>query len=60
MSNPSRQKKAESLQDLDEKWRNYDFTNAIGLLLLMQQIQSQEPLDDPDVIMIAEDGTRFY
>ncbi|MBI4128317.1 MAG: hypothetical protein HY459_04615 [Parcubacteria group bacterium] len=53
-------KNPQSLQDLDEKWRNYDFTNAIGLLLLMQQIQAQEPLDDPDVIMIAEDGTRYY
>lgn len=56
----SRKKQPEALDDLDEKWKNYDFTNAIGLLLLMQQIQAQEPLDDPNVIMIAEDGTRYY
>ncbi|HLD08287.1 MAG TPA: hypothetical protein VJB60_04450 [Candidatus Peribacterales bacterium] len=24
------------------------------------QIQEQEPLDDPDVIKIDEDGTRLY
>lgn len=53
-------KKAESLQDLDEKWKNYDFTNVVGLLLLMQQIQTQERPKDPDVIMIAEDGTPYY
>ena len=46
--------------ELPPKWRNYDFTNAIGLLLLMQEIQEQEPLDDPNVIKIDEDGTRLY
>lgn len=53
-------KQPESLADLDEKWRNYDFTNAVGLLLLMQQIQAQEPLDDPNVIFIDENGKRYY
>ena len=47
-------------KQLPEKWRNYDFTNAIELLLLMKEIQEQEPLDDPDVIKIDEDGTRLY
>ena len=50
----------ESLEDLDEKWRDYDFTNVIGLLLLMQEIQKQKPLDDPNVIFIDKDGTRYY
>lgn len=45
---------------LPEKWKNYDFTNVIGLLLLMKEIQEQEPLDDPNVIKIDEDGTRLY
>ena len=45
---------------LPAKWKNYDFTNAIGLLLLMKEIQEQEPLDDPNVIKIDEDGTRLY
>jgi len=45
---------------LPEKWKNYDFTNAIGLLLLMQEIQRQKPLDDPHVIKVDEDGTRLY
>lgn len=45
---------------LPPKWRNFDFTNAIGLLLLMEEIQEQEPLDDPDVIKIDADGTRLY
>lgn len=49
-----------SLEDLDEKWKDYDFTNVIGLLLLMQEIQKQEPLDDPNVIFIDKDGTRYY
>jgi len=45
---------------LPKKWKNYDFTNAIGLLLLMKEIQEQEPLNDPNVIKIDEDGTRLY
>lgn len=47
-------------KQLPEKWRNYDFTNAIGLLLLMQKIQQQQPLDDPNVLKVDEDGTRLY
>lgn len=53
-------KQPESLQDLDEKWRNYDFTNAIGLLLLMQQIQSQKPHKFPGAINFADDGSPIY
>ena len=45
---------------LPPKWKNFDFTNAIGLLLLMQEIQKQEPLDDPNVLKVDEDGTRLY
>jgi len=37
-----------------------DYSNVIGLLLLMQEIQKQEPLDDPNVIFIDKDGTRYY
>jgi len=29
-------------------------------MLLMKQIQEQEPLDDPDVLKVDEDGTRLY
>jgi len=47
-------------EKLPQKWRNYDFTNAIGLLLLMKEIQDQEPLDDPNVLKVDEDGTRLY
>lgn len=47
-------------EKLPAKWKNYDFTNAIGLLLLMQEIQKQEPLDETGVIKIDEDGTRLY
>ena len=60
MSNVSKKQRPESVQDLDERWRTYDFTNVVGLLLLMQQIQTQKPLDDPNIIMIAEDGTPYY
>ena len=42
------------------KWKNYDFTNVIGLLLLMKEIQEQEPLDDSNVIKIDENGARLY
>ena len=51
---------ADFTDELPPKWKNYDFTNAIGLLLLMKEIQEQEPLDDPNVIKIDEDGTRLY
>lgn len=47
-------------EKLPEKWRNYDFTNAMGLLLLMKEIQEQESLDDPNVLKVDEDGTRLY
>ena len=45
---------------LDEKWEDFDFSNAIALLTLMKEIQEQEPLDDPDVLKIDEDGTKLY
>ena len=45
---------------LPAKWKNYDFTNVIGLLLLMKEIQEQEPLDELGVLKIDEDGTRLY
>ena len=45
---------------LPPQWKNYDFSNAIGLMLLMQEIQKQESLDEPGVIKIDEDGTRLY
>ncbi len=47
-------------KQLPEKWRDYDFTNAIGLLLLMKEIQEQKPLDDPNVLKVDKDGTRLY
>lgn len=31
----------DSRDKLPAKWKNYDFTNAIGLLLLMKEIQEQ-------------------
>ena len=43
-------------EKLDEKWKDFDFSNAIALLLLMKEIQEQEPLDDPDILMIDKDG----
>ena len=51
---------ADFRDQLPEKWKNYDFTNAIGLLILMQEIQKQKPLDDPKILQIDEDGTRLY
>lgn len=45
---------------LPEKWKDFDFTNAIALLILMKQIQEQEPLSDPDVVVIDRDGTWLY
>ena len=60
MSNSTSEQQANSIEDLDDKWKDFDFSNAIGLLLLMQEIQSQKPLDDPDIIMITEDGTPLY
>lgn len=45
---------------LPEKWKKFDFTNAIALLVLMQQIQEQEPLADPDVVVVDRDGKWLY
>lgn len=39
---------------------NADNSNVIGLLLLMKEIQSQKPLDDPNIIFIDKDGTPYY
>lgn len=47
-------------EKLPKKWQNYDFTNVVGLLLLMKEIQEREPLDDQNVLQIDEDGTRLY
>ncbi len=47
-------------EKLNEKWKNFDFSNAIALLMLMKKIQEQPPLPDPDVIMIDRDGTWLY
>lgn len=46
--------------ELPEKWKNYDFTNVIGLLLLMKEIQEQEPLDDPNVLKMDDDRAHLY
>ena len=51
---------SDPLEKLDEKWKDFDFSNVIALLMLMKEIQEQEPLDDPDIIMIAKDGTPLY
>lgn len=45
---------------LPAKWKDFDFANAIRLLVLMQQIQEQEPLADPDVVIIDRDGKWLY
>ena len=52
--------KPEPEEKLEGKWKEFDFTNAVGLLLLMKEIQEQEPLDDPNILMITEDGTALY
>lgn len=51
---------ADFRDQLPEKWKGFDFTNAIGLLVLMQQIQEQEPLSDPDVVVVDRDGKWLY
>jgi hypothetical protein len=51
---------ADPKETLDERWKNFDFANAIGLILLMKEIQEQEPLEDPDILMVAGDGTALY
>jgi hypothetical protein len=48
---------AELLADSLEK---VEVSNVIGLLMTMREIQQQKPLDDPNVLMVDEDGTRYY
>lgn len=45
---------------LPKKYKDVDFTNAIALLVLMQQIQDQAPFPDPDVVVIDKNGTWLY
>jgi hypothetical protein len=51
---------ADFRDQLPEKWKDFDFTNTISLLVLMQQIQEQQPLSDPDVVVIDRDGKWLY
>jgi len=53
-------KNPQALQNEDEKWKNHDFTNAIGLLLLMQKIQEQQPHNYPGAIAFSQDGSPIY
>ena len=46
--------------ELPEKYKDVDFTNAIALLVLMQQIQDQEPLSDPDIVAVDRNGKWLY
>jgi hypothetical protein len=45
---------------LSEKYKDIDFTNAIALLVLIQQIQKREPLSDPDVVAVDRNGKWVY
>lgn len=51
---------ADFRDQLPKKYKDADFTNAIALLVLMQQIQEQEPLADPDVVVVDRDGKWLY
>ena len=51
---------ADFRDQLPKKYKDVDFTNAIALLVLMEQIQEQEPLSDPDVIAIDRKGKWLY
>lgn len=51
---------SEPTKKLDEKWKDFDFTNAIALLVLMKKIQNQPPLPDPDVVVVDRDGKWLY
>lgn len=51
---------ADFRDQLPKKYKDVDFTNAIALLVLMQQIQKQEPLSDPDVVVVDRDGKWLY
>jgi hypothetical protein len=48
---------AELLADSLER---VEVSNVIGLLMTMREIQQQKPLDDPNVLMVDTDGTRYY
>ena len=51
---------ADFRDQLPEKWKNVDFSNAIALLVLMQQIQEKQPLSDPDIVVVDKDGKWLY
>ena len=51
---------ADFRDQLPKKYKDVDFTNAIALLVLMQQIQEQEPLSDSDVVVVDRDGKWLY
>jgi len=39
---------------------DFDFTNIIGLLPLMKEIQKQQPFSDPDVVVIDRNGKWLF
>lgn len=45
---------------LADSLEGVEFSNVIGLLMTMREIQQQKPLSDPDILMIGEDGTLYY
>ena len=59
MNNPIAKDTAEDAL-LEECLENVEYSNVIGLLMIMREIQQQEPLDDPDILMIGADGTAYY
>lgn len=51
---------ADFRDQLPRKYKDVDFTNAIALLAFMQQIQEQESLSDPNVVVVDRDGKWLY
>ncbi len=45
----------------DAPKKDYNPSDVIGQFIeIMREIKNQEPLDDPNVIFIDKDGTRYY
>ena len=48
------------MADLDPDLDDVELSNVIGLLMVMREIQRKEPLDDPNILMIDEDGKAYF
>ena len=49
-----------TMADFDPDLNDVEMSNVIGLLMIMREIRNRKPLDDPNILMVDEDGKPYY